>query len=300
VVFVLLFPNRIAGKGTSLGWLTRIEMAKVSLRMTKDSPWFGVGAGRFYDASAAYLPSTRLATVYPQENAHNNYLQVLAELGVAGAAAVLWLLLVACRYMFEGIRASGAPRLAVVGGLAAFAATMLLGHPLLTRDVCYTFALAAGVAAGAGMRRDEIAAPGWMRAALAVAIVLLLASVPLRVHRGRASANLEQVAWGTGPWTTDSDGIRARDVRGKTTLFIPTQARIVEIPCRLDRPGPPVAFSVIYRDHPADDLVVRSTSWDRYRLIVGGGTPESRYEPVILLPKSGDAAHVLIGKIVEY
>jgi O-antigen ligase len=299
-VFVVLFPNRIAGAGTSLGWLTRSEMAKVSLRMTRDHLWFGVGVGRFYNASAQYLLSTKLGTIYPHENAHNNYLQMLAELGIVGAAAVLWLLLLSCRHMLDHVRTGSTARLALAGGLLAFAATMLFGHPLLTREVCYTFALAAGTATGAGMRRDTAAVSGWMRIASVAAAVALLASVPWRVHGDRASANLEQVAWGTSRWHIATDGVLARVVLGKTTLFIPTRAKLVEIPYRLDRPGPTVTFSVVYRDHAADDLVVSGTSWGRYRLIAGGRTPESSYEPVVLLPKSGDPANVLLGQIVEY
>jgi hypothetical protein len=57
---------------------------------------------------------------------------------------------------------------------------------------------------------------------------------------------------------------------------------------------------VKYHDHAADDLLVESTSWSRYRLILGSARGEPRYEPVILTPKSGDATNVLIGKIVEY
>ena len=300
LLFAVVFPNRVGRSAMSIGWLTRAEMAKVSLRMTADHPWFGVGAGRFYDASAEYLPSTRLAGIYPQENAHNNYLQVLAELGAVGSLLLLWLVGVSCHYALAGARDGGAARRALLAGIAAFAATMLFGHPLLTPEVCYVFALTAGVATGAGMSPRAAALPASSRwAAIAVGIALA-ATVPMRVHGARQSANFDQVAWGVSPWQTTDDGLKARALRGRATVFVPTTARVVDIPVRLARPGTRVVVSVKYHDHFADDLVVSTTSWSRYRLILAGGRQESRYEPVILVPKSGDAANVLIGKIVEY
>jgi O-antigen ligase len=300
LLFAFVFPNRVGRSAMSIGWLTRVEMAKVSLRMTADHPWFGVGAGRFYDASAEYLPSTRLAGIYPQENAHNNYLQVLAELGVVGTLLLLWLVVVACRYAFAGARGAGTTRPALLAGIAAFAATMVLGHPLLTPEVCYVLALTAGVATGAGMHPRAAALPDLMRWAAIAAAIALAATVPMRVHAARESANFDQVAWGVGPWETTDDGAKARALRGQATVFVPTAARVVDLPVRLDQPGTRVVLSVRYHGHFADDLVVSTTSWSRYRLILTGGRQESRYEPVILVPKSGDATNVLIGKIVEY
>ena len=301
ILFVWLFPNRVAGSGTSLGWLTRVEMAKVSVRMTADYPWFGVGVGRFYDMSAAYLPSTRLAGVYPQENAHNNYLQVLAELGIVGSAMVLWLAVAACRYALRGLRNAGKYRVALVGGVAAFSATMVFGDPLLTPEVCYVFALAAGIASGAGIQRDDPVSGRRLAPIVAsVGVIALAATVPFRVHAASASANLEQVAWGTGPWRVGDDGVRARPMLGEATLFIPSEARLVEIPLRLERPGPPVALSIIYRQRVVDRIVVTSTAWSRYRLMAGSGKSESRYDALTLLPDSGDSTNVLVGKLVEY
>ena len=300
LLFALLFPERVGRSAMSIGWLTRIEMAKVSLRMTADHPWFGVGAGRFYDASAEYMPSTRLAGIYPQENAHNNYLQVLAELGVLGSLLLLWLVITSCRYALAVARGDGPARRAVLAGLAAFALTMLFGHPLLTPEVCYVFALSAGVATGAGMSPRAPALRDSVRWAAIAAGIALAATVPIRVHAARLSANFDQVAWGVGPWQATDDGVKARAVRGQATVFVPTTARIVDIPVRLDEPGTRVVLSVRYHGHLADDLVVSTTSWSRYRLFLVGGRQESRYEPVVLVPKSGDVTNVLIGKLVEY
>jgi O-antigen ligase len=301
VLFVALFPNRITGSGTSFGLLTRIEMGKVALRMTTDHPWFGVGVGHFWQVSADYLPSTRLAGIYSHENAHNNYLQVLAELGIIGAAAVLWLLVVACRHALRDLGSASASRIALLGGLAAFGLTMLFGHPLLTPEACYTFALAAGVATGAGIRdASSTESTRTQTAVIAAAIALLAVTLPIRIHAARAGANMEHIGWGTGPWIVADDGVKARAVLGNVTLFVPTRATVVEIPFRLARTGEPVTFTVGYRGHTADPLVVSSTSWSQYRLIVGSANSDAKFEPLTLTPSSGDGGNVLLGKMVEY
>jgi hypothetical protein len=62
-----------------------------------------------------------------------------------------------------------------------------------------------------------------------------------------------------------------------------------------------VTLSVRYRDHAADPIVVRSTEWSRYRLVIGGEKREARYEELTLVPQqAGDATNVLLGKLVEY
>ena len=111
---------------------------------------------------------------------------------------------------------------------------------------------------------------------------------------------MEHIGWGTGPWIVADDGVKARAVLGNVTLFVPANVAIVEIPFRLDHPGPSVTLSVRYRDHAADPIVVRSTEWSRYRLVVGGEKGDVRYEELTLRPQAGDATNVLLGKLVEY
>jgi hypothetical protein len=300
VLFVQFFPNRITGSGTSFGLLTRIEMGRVALHMTADHPWFGVGVGRFWEVSADYIPATRLAGIYSHENAHNNYLQVLAELGIVGAAAVLWLLIVASRHALRDLKLASASRVALLAGIGAFGLTMLFGHPLLTPEACYTFALAAGVATGAGIRDAAPTESSMTRTVAVAAVIALLAvALPIRIHTVRAAANMEHIGWGTGPWVVGDDGVKARTVLGNVTLFVPTRATVVEIPFRLARSGEPVTFTVGYRGHKADPLVVNSTSWSLYRIIVGGNG-DTKFEPLTLTRSSGDAGNVLLGKMVEY
>jgi putative inorganic carbon (HCO3(-)) transporter len=58
----------------------RITYWKAALEIVKDNPWFGVGWGAFEKAYPRYM----ILGGYPVKLAHNNYLQVWAETGIAG------------------------------------------------------------------------------------------------------------------------------------------------------------------------------------------------------------------------
>ena len=80
------YLNLIANSGPR-----RIEIWKATWLMTKDNPWVGVGFGgywiavpRYHDASGAYTP----------QQAHNDYLEILASGGLIGLAICLWLVVV--------------------------------------------------------------------------------------------------------------------------------------------------------------------------------------------------------------
>ena len=72
----------------------RWELAKTSVRMTARAPIFGVGVGQDHQSSGEFS-SPELLRIFPRavsENAHNNFLQILAELGLVGFGSIVWLL----------------------------------------------------------------------------------------------------------------------------------------------------------------------------------------------------------------
>ena len=300
IAFVALFPNRIAGAATSLAVEIRVQMARVSLQMLADEPLFGVGVGAFADESVPRLPSTTIGHLYLRENAHNNVLQWLAELGVVGLAALCWLIFRA------GIRARDTLRspdrhaaLAVVLGLVAFGLTALLGHPLLTPDVNHVFWLMLGIAAGgpAAARLYTTATPE--RYAAAALIALVLVSLPWRAGRETARLDLEHTRYGVSRWLNDENGIRYQNVEeGAATLFVGSTARALDIPLRLAPGAPPATIEITFRNRVADRVRVASTDWQIYRLVVPPGENERAFFPVRLRATDGDIRGVLIGRSV--
>src|SRR6185436_1236366 len=111
--------------------------------------------------------SPRLVALFPAtavgENAHNNFIQILAELGSFGLAGFLWLVaafLFAARKGVDRVEVRQAPeaagpetgadwtaaQLGLSGGVVAFLLSCLVSHPLLNTEVFWLFLLVTGVA----------------------------------------------------------------------------------------------------------------------------------------------------------
>src|SRR5262249_17761740 len=120
--------NRIAGQSekaetffTSRGWLWRDTAAVIQA-----NPLFGVGMGAFQTAYPIYSKSDGSLQV---AQAHNDYLQILADFGVAGFAAAAWFLVSIGRAFKYGIRSRDRllAGMALGGGAGIFA---MLVHSL--------------------------------------------------------------------------------------------------------------------------------------------------------------------------
>ena len=98
---------------------SRIDLWTDMLPMVKRFPLFGVGLDAF---STAYVPYQTVAKVGPDwvGEAHNEYLQVLLDLGVVGAVLVAALLAIVLR---RALRRAGEStvELGLLGALAAVA-----------------------------------------------------------------------------------------------------------------------------------------------------------------------------------
>jgi len=122
--------NRLSGMlgSRSVSNMFRILTWKGTLDMAADYPWLGIGPGAFQHAFPKYAIAGYV------EAAHENYLQILAEQGVFGAGAFLWLV---GAVLFTGRRAlarapDAAGRAVAIGALCGIIA--LLVHSLFDYD----------------------------------------------------------------------------------------------------------------------------------------------------------------------
>jgi O-antigen ligase len=166
----------------------RAEMTRVGLRLAAEQPVFGVGLGRFKALSVTRM-SPEIVARHPAlgagENAHNNFVQILAELGGLGLIATLWLLGVVAVDVLRAVRARAAsPELVGMAcGLLAFLISCLSGHPLLVIPVVFVFFLAAGLTAGLTPAQEPgaHAAPPFHAWAAGAIILVLVATLPVRL-----------------------------------------------------------------------------------------------------------------------
>ncbi len=250
VVFVGGYLYSTAGVRTAtavaLQW--RVELGTAALRMFAERPVFGVGVGRFYALSTRYASPTWK----DRNNAHNNFLQVLAELGLVGLASLVGLLGVVLRGAWRPGRAprAGPLRAGLAGGVLAFVITWLAGHPLLVLEAGTPFWATLGLLAGlssppAGTPREG-ARPGgperWRRTAPWIAATLILLSVLPRARAEIRGGDWSRAFMGGSSVHTDARGQRFRWMARRAQMFVPAGSREVAIPFR--SPNAPAAIKV--------------------------------------------------------
>jgi hypothetical protein len=296
-IFVAAFPNRLIGTGTLVALHVRSEMARISLAMLASHPWFGIGIGRYYDASAPLLASSSLAAYYFRENAHNNYLQLAAELGLVGAVAIGWLLwTVAMRVRIGVSRNTESMLFWLAAGLAAFLLTALVGHPLLTPQVSLNFWLLLGVAAGSTATDGTS-----MRRVAGCFCLLLLVTFPVRVRNEIRGVDYEHVTYGFGARSEEQGGIPYQTLDRRGTFFVRGDVSFVRIPLR----APSTARSgrltlvAIELDGREVDRVNVGDDWTLITLMTPRQPPEGQFHRVALVAASGDAAapEVRVGRL---
>jgi hypothetical protein len=253
----LNLPNSIA---------SRAILFKAAARMARHAPVVGVGTGTFLEESPFYGAWAIHSYVYDsrtRDNAHNYFLQTLAEQGVIGLLALLGVLGAA---LVPAMRA--APRRDVLtkwlaGGIVASILTWMTGHPLLIPEAAFVFWLFVGLLAG--MSVPPATSPAAKRIA-ALAIVALLASLPVRAARGTREADLEHFATGVSPWQAAVDGERYRVAGPAFSLFLPAGQTMV-LPMRTSAPSP-VTIHLSLNQRPIDAVVAEPEGWRQYRIHV--------------------------------
>ncbi|HEY6506723.1 MAG TPA: O-antigen ligase family protein, partial [Vicinamibacterales bacterium] len=145
VIVALTLSARLGSASATTGTASRslairAEFLDTSLRMFATAPVLGVGVGTYYQRSNAYMPPG-IRAIYGRENAHNYYMQVLAELGIAGLGVFLWWLGEPLRRLWTKSLAGGTDSLAFATCLAcgAYLLTCVTGHPFLVVEAAVPF-----------------------------------------------------------------------------------------------------------------------------------------------------------------
>jgi O-antigen ligase len=296
-------PRRGNQQSAATATQVRIELARTSLRMTASNPWSGVGIGRYYARSGEFS-SPELLRLFPpaiHENAHNNFLQLLAELGVFGFAAIVWLLWSAARSITRLLAADphDSIRWGLVTGLLAFVLSWLGGHPLLLDEPAFAFWLLLGAATGWGMSVATIRPARPMARITAVLVVLVSMAIPVQVIRQRADFDLEHRGVGLSPWQSEVDGIRYRLAGSTSSVFVPSDARLLTVPLRSVSTTPELRVEIRLDGRPADVVNVVSDRWHYLRIgmLREGDAPRFRRLEFRTAPSSGAAPVLMIGKV---
>ena len=244
---------------------SRMALINAGVAMFKSAPLFGIGITKFYATSAVVGGADLEAkTGYPRENAHNNFVQVLAEQGLVGLAALLfWLGVV----VFQGWRAQRlAPDRLRAGLLVAIVAclgTWMTGHPLLVTEFAIVFWLYCGILLGT----TPAAAPRrvWP---LWIAVAAIVASVPFRAVSARNEIDLEYLGVGLSMWQHD-DEQRYRDAGRTFALFLQAADTPVAVPLRRAPGTPdPLVFDVRIGGRPLKTVTLTGDGWQTTMLTI--------------------------------
>ena len=303
-VAAFALPERGNQRSGHAALQVRLELARASLRMTATSPSFGVGIGRYYSRSGEFA-SPELLRLFPpaiHENAHNNFLQILAELGVVGLLAIGWLLWTAAKLGARLVRDDPRDplRWSLVTALTAFVLSCLGGHPLLLDEPAVTFWLLLGVLCGWGatLGQTTITRPAsWMATGLIAVIAL---SVPLRVVRQRADFDLEHRGVGLSAWQDAVDGIRYRLAGSRSSVFVPSGTQMVVVPLRSTSPTGEIRVQLTLDGRPADVVRIGADRWQHLRLQMPQDRRSPRYRRLEFQTEdipSGDSPLLMIGKV---
>src|SRR3989344_6191009 len=109
----------------------------------KENPIFGIGLGKFYEDMSNYYPPDIIPWTYHQ-NAHNYFLQIGAELGLAGLLPLVIAFFLTLKYGIKGyLKISGKDEkillLGLFGGLIAELTHSMVNDGLLTPKILFTF-----------------------------------------------------------------------------------------------------------------------------------------------------------------
>jgi len=287
-IIAIVLPQRGNQQSSLLAADVRVGLAQAAGRMIASSPVFGIGLGEFYQRSGEFVTPELIAKfpVAVHENAHNNFLQVAAEMGVTGGLAFVWL--IAC-----GLLAVRRDPVALIA-LGAFVLTCVGGHPLLVHEPGFVFWTLLGAAAGAF--DPEVPPERRPRRWLAVALVAILVAIPWRMQLAAGGADLEHVGIGVSSvFERTPDGYRYREARGHATLFVPAG-----VPFKFSvnpRTTAEVRLEVRIAGRVADVVLLAPGTWRTLSFLARSDRPTSRFAAMELRAQGADETVLWITKV---
>jgi O-Antigen ligase len=228
-LWAVVYYPAIRNTSASSALQVRGFLAGIGIDMWRSAPILGVGIGRFWAESSNYGGADRPFGI-ANENAHDNFMQVLAEQGLVGLVALVTTLAT----LFAGglrpaILQSMFHRCLAVATIV-FVLTWFGGHPLLLAEAGFAFWLVAGVLAGS-TEAPRLGSGPW-RMLLALAAVVLLVTAPLRASRTIREMQFEDVPMGLSTWQANLDGVRYRGAGAVFQLYVPSDGTAVTLPLR--------------------------------------------------------------------
>ena len=221
----------------------RVVRGEAALQLIRAHPVFGVRPGNFSERSGL------------SDNAHNNYLQIAAELGLPALLAFAYLCAFAVRASWRQASQSWLAR-GVSLGLIAYLVTCLAGHPLLIAGAAYPFWMTLGVAAAFAQPSSAMTGLRWAPYA---ALLIVAAMVPFQIAAAVRDADVEHASVGLSKWQQQADGARYRWAGGRATFYVSPAARSLRIPLRRGEAAPANLEVRIYLDGvEANRVILRS------------------------------------------
>jgi O-Antigen ligase len=300
----------------------REQFYETSFRMIADRPLAGVGIGQYYFVSSLYL-TPQMAWTYGFENAHNYFLQIGAELGLAGLLLFTAFSALGGAALVMAIRHVPDSRLlGATAGVLAFLGTCLTGHPLLTSEVAYPFwiqfGLAIGLAGSAVLnsRRDVAAAPSSLApsaqsrrawATVAVFACWIVAVTVAGLRAGPLEAPRSQAVDGFYRWEVAEDGRRFRWTEQFASIVVPKAVTRVLCPVRIPtdrRMLAPMGVEVSVDGRPGGRALA-TDSWSPLDVALGPADPRAPFrrvnfkmdrvwQPALYVAGNADLRHVAV------
>jgi O-antigen ligase len=304
VALVLTRQREEKQNAVALGMHLRGELITIGVKIAAISPVFGVGPGQFRVAAAPFVTPALAAQLGPEvgiENAHNQFIQILAELGAVGLIVFIWVLAAPARAIAGSIaRRTAPPALqAMAWGLVAFLVSSMLGHPLLTTQVLFAFFLALGITAGL-IEEPAPVASARVKWLVGAAVVALFASIPFRIDAARRAAVLDNVTIGVSSVRGTIDDVRYRVPEPHAVWFVDATTKQVTLPLRQAPEGQPACrVGVTVDGQPFTEVTPSSAAW--LRLDVPLPPPgRSRASRRIGVDVLADGCRLLVGPLVKH